>query len=56
MNKKNLIYLILILIVATLMRLWHLDKPEGMWNDEYVTWKIASARFPTDFFTAIKKN
>ena len=56
MNKKNLIYLILILIVATLMRLWHLDKPEGMWNDEYVTWKIASARFPTDFFTAIKTN
>lgn len=56
MNRKSLFYLILILIVATLLRLWHLDKPEGMWNDEYLTWKIASAKFPAEFFTALRTN
>ena len=48
--------MILILIGATLLRFWHLDKPEGMWNDEYVTWRIANARLFTDFFTAINSN
>lgn len=56
MNKKNLFYLILIIAVAILFRLWHLDKPEGMWNDEYLTWKIASAKLPTEFFEALKSN
>ncbi len=56
MNKKNLLYLILILIGATLLRLWHLDKPEGIWNDEYLTLRIANARLFTDFFTAINSN
>lgn len=56
MNKKSVLYLILILIGATLLRLWNLDKPEGMWNDEYLTWKIASARFPVEFFEALKTN
>lgn len=56
MNKKNFLYLILILIGAVLLRLWHLDKPEGMWNDEYLTWRIANAKFFTDFFTAINSN
>ena len=56
MNKKSILYLILIVIVATLLRLWHLDKPEGMWNDEYLTWKIANAKLPTEFFYALKSN
>ena len=43
MNKKSFLYLALILLVAILLRLWHIDKPEGMWNDEYLTWKIANA-------------
>jgi len=56
MNKKSFIYLILIVIVAILLRIWHLDKPEGMWNDEYLTWKISSARFPTEFFEGLRSN
>ncbi len=56
MNKKNIFYLILIVAAAILFRIWHLDKPEGMWNDEYLTWKIASARFPTEFFEGLKSN
>ncbi len=56
MNKKSLFYLILIIVVAILFRLWHLDKPEGIWNDEYLTWKIANARFPREFFEALRSN
>jgi len=56
MNNKNLFYLILIVAVAILFRLWHLDKPEGMWNDEYLTWKIASAKLPTEFFEGLRSN
>lgn len=41
-NKKNF-YLFLILIIGIIFRLWFLDKPQGMWNDEYVGWYIASA-------------
>ncbi len=56
MSKKNIFYLILIVAAAILFRIWHLDKPEGMWNDEYLTWKIASARFPTEFFEGLRSN
>ncbi len=56
MNKKSLLYLLLILVLSTLLRLWNLDKPEGMWNDEFLTWKIASAMTPTEFFEGLKSN
>ncbi len=56
MNKKSFLYLALILLVAILLRLWHIDKPEGMWNDEYLTWKIANAKLGADFFAALKTN
>ncbi len=56
MKKNSVIYLILIVAVAILFRLWHLDKSEGMWNDEYLTWKIASAKLPTEFFEGLRSN
>ncbi len=57
MNKNNtVIYLILILILGILLRLWNIDKPEGMWNDEYLTWSIANLKFPTDFFKGVANN
>lgn len=56
MSKRSIFILIGILLLGLGLRLWNLDKPEGMWNDEYLTWKIASASFPFDFFKAIKTN
>ena len=57
MNKNNtVLYLILILILGVLLRLWNIDKPEGMWNDEYLTWSIANLKFPTDFFKGVANN
>ena len=56
MNKNSILYLILILILGLLLRLWNIDKPEGMWNDEYLTWSIANLKFPFDFFKGIANN
>ncbi|MBQ7287010.1 MAG: glycosyltransferase family 39 protein [Candidatus Gastranaerophilales bacterium] len=54
--KDNKVILIIILLVGFALRMWNLDKPEGLWNDEYLSYYIASQKFPFDFFEAIKKN
>ncbi len=57
MEKKKLtLIMLIILALAVLLRLINLDKTEGMWNDEYLTWEIASAHFPKEFFEAIMRN
>ena len=56
MSKNNVLYLILIVILGLLLRLWNIDKPEGMWNDEYLTWSIANLKFPSDFFQGVANN
>lgn len=54
--KDNKVILILILLLALGLRLWNLNKPEGLWNDEYVTYSIAMLKFPFDFFEGIRTN
>ena len=56
MNKNHTLYLILIVLLGLLLRLWNIDKPEGMWNDEYLTWSIANLKFPQDFFKGVANN
>ena len=54
--KNNKVILAIILTVAVLLRLWNLNRPEGLWNDEYVTYSISMLKFPFDFFQGIKTN
>ncbi len=54
--KDNKVILILILLLGLLFRLWNLNKPEGLWNDEYVVYTISMLKFPFDFFEGIKSN
>lgn len=54
--KDNKVILILILVLGFALRLWNLNKPEGLWNDEYITYSIAMLKFPFDFFEGIKTN
>ncbi len=35
---KTVIFLVLIIIIGALLRIWHLDKPEGLWFDEMNTY------------------
>ena len=57
MDKKK-IFLILtgIVLFSIFLRLININKDEGMWNDEYLTWEIAKAAFPKEFFEAIMRN
>lgn len=55
-KKKTFGILFLIVIFGILLRLIHIDKQEGMWNDEYLTWEIAKASFPKEFFEAVLRN
>ncbi|MBQ8635806.1 glycosyltransferase family 39 protein [bacterium] len=54
--KDNKVILIIILLVGLALRLWNLNKPEGLWNDEYITYSISMLKFPSDFFEGIKTN
>ncbi len=56
MNKNHTLILISIVLLGLLLRLWNIDKPEGMWNDEYLTWSIANLKFPQDFFKGVANN
>lgn len=42
LTKKTFWIMLFIVILGTLLRLIFLDKPEGLWNDEYISWYIAS--------------
>lgn len=44
------------MLIAILFRFWCLDKPEGLWNDEYVSWFIASKKDFSVFLTEMLKN
>lgn len=56
MSKKNILTLFGIILVGFLLRIWCLDKPQGLWNDEYIGWFISSRSFPVEFIKEIIKN
>src|SRR5574344_830798 len=53
-NIKNALLLILIVTLGLILRLIFIDKPEGMWNDEYTSWAIASIPFSQGFWDSVK--
>ena len=54
--KDNKVILLLILLLGLGLRLWNLNRPEGIWNDEYVTYSISMLQFPFEFFESLKTN
>ena len=48
-------YIFLILILGVLLRLINIVKPEGLWNDEYVSWLVASVPFNEGFWAEVFK-
>lgn len=45
--------LLFILILGTSLRLIFIDKPDGLWNDEYVSWSVASIPYGKAFWQAV---
>lgn len=42
-----------LIILGTVLRLIFIDKPDGLWNDEYVSWSISAIPLGKDFINAI---
>ncbi len=55
MIKRTNWLLICIIILGCILRLINIDKPEGLWNDEYVSWFVASIPFGEGFWQAVLK-
>lgn len=52
--KKKTVWLMLFLFVlGTWLRLIFIDKPDGLWNDEYVSWYVASIPYGKAFWQAV---
>ncbi len=55
-KKKVFLSVLVILVLSTLLRLFNLNKPEGMWNDEYLTYETAHKELWLDFINAVVAN
>lgn len=56
MKNNTFFKLFIIFFTGLYFRLWFLDKPEGLWNDEYVSWYIASQNDIGIFFEKMLSN
>ena len=52
-TKKTFWIMLFVLIFGTFLRFIFLDKPDGLWNDEYISWHIASLPIGANFFKEI---
>ncbi len=52
-NIKVLFIFLGVLVFGTVLRLLGIEKPEGLWNDEYVSWYIASVPFGKEFINQV---
>jgi len=51
---KKIIGISAIVLSGMVLRLIFLNKPDGLWNDEYVSWMIAARPFSDGFVDAVK--
>lgn len=51
--KKNFLLVLFMVLLGLFLRLIFIDKPDGLWNDEYVSWYIASIPYGKTFWSAV---
>ncbi len=51
---KKFVSISIIVILGLVLRLIFINKPDGLWNDEYVSWMIAATPFGNNFIQAVK--
>lgn len=52
-KNKSFWLMLFLFIFGAVFRLAYVNKPEGLWNDEYVSWAIASIPIGKKFFAAM---
>jgi len=53
LKNKTFWLMLFIVVLGTVLRLIFIDKPDGLWNDEYVSWSIAVIPFGKKFIDAV---
>lgn len=53
LKNKSFWVMIFIAALGTFLRLIFIDKPDGLWNDEYISWSIASIPLGKNFINAV---
>lgn len=56
MKSNTVLKLFIIILISAIFRVWFLDKPEGLWFDEYVSWNIASTNDFSKFINLVLLN
>ena len=56
MKNNTYFKLFVIFSIAFLFRIYMLDKPEGLWNDEYMGWYVASKNSIAGFISELMNN
>ena len=51
---KKFLLVLFFIIFGTFLRLISIDKAEGLWNDEYISWMISSVAINGGFWNAVK--
>ena len=51
----RILQLILLTILGFIIRMINIVKPEGLWNDEYVSWMISATSFSDGFWSEVIK-
>lgn len=52
-KNKNFWIMLFVVILGIVLRLIFIDKPDGLWNDEYLSWQIASIPLGKNFINAV---
>ncbi len=52
----NIFILLFLILIGFFIRITFLDKPEGLWNDEYIGWWISSTSIKDGLFNRIFSN
>lgn len=52
-KSKKFWLMFFVITLGAFLRFWHLDKAEGLWNDEYLSWMIASVPLGKKFIQEV---
>lgn len=53
LKNKSFWLMLFIVALGAVLRLIFIDKPDGLWNDEYVSWAVASTPLGKGFWDAV---
>lgn len=53
LKNKNFWFVLFLLLLGLILRISFIAKPDGLWNDEYVSWFVSAIPLGKDFWVAV---